>query len=569
MEKTLGAFKAQQCQALKIMEKLHAFLEQGESVGIKIDLNLKAKLHAAIQGVTGEKLKIALIGGFSEGKTSIAAAWMERLDKSSMKISHQESSNEVKVYDVGPDLVLIDTPGLFGFKEHYSDKTHSIEKYKDITKKYVSEAHLILYVMNSTNPIKESHKEDLVWLFRTLNLLPRTVFVLSRFDEVADVEDEREYEENLKVKRDNVVGRLQDLIGLEKQEVAELAIIAVAANPFDMGMDHWLSNLGKFKALSHIALLQAATSEKVTANGGALNIIVETQRSIIRDVLTKQMPIAVANAERIDLEVNKLNTMSVGLKKQLDSTDLQISDVRVSLRQFVTDYFSDLILQAKGLSLGTFSEFFEREVGENGIVLATRLQNEFDRQLRSVSLEVSNMEFSLETEINHFNATVKLLGKQGLDYVVKSNLITNTSVLATRDGIVSASKMIGIDLSKLLKFKPHGAANLAKGITGALAALGLALEAWETWEQAKREEDFRKAIDKMVENFMKQRGDVLELITGPQFINQFFSNYIELQKSVIDVQQCVERQRKQSQQLHAWRQMGETIDAEFTEVNAA
>ncbi|MGV8268407.1 LeoA/HP0731 family dynamin-like GTPase, partial [Pseudomonas aeruginosa] len=81
--------------------------------------------------------------------------------------------------------------------EQENAETQTIEKYKDITKKYVSEAHLVLYVMNSTNPIKESHKEDLTWLFRTLDLLPRTVFVLSRFDEVADVEDEQDYQANL------------------------------------------------------------------------------------------------------------------------------------------------------------------------------------------------------------------------------------------------------------------------------------------------------------------------------------------------------------------------------------
>ncbi|HHX0878268.1 TPA: dynamin family protein, partial [Pseudomonas aeruginosa] len=164
MENTLDTFKAQQARALDLLGKLQRFLGQGVEAGVSIDPALSGKLQNAIDSVAGERLKVALIGGFSEGKTSIAAAWMERLDKSSMKISHQESSNEVKVYEVGEDFVLIDTPGLFGFKEQENAETHTIEKYKDITKKYVSEAHLVLYVMNSTNPIKESHKEDLTWL---------------------------------------------------------------------------------------------------------------------------------------------------------------------------------------------------------------------------------------------------------------------------------------------------------------------------------------------------------------------------------------------------------------------
>ncbi|MBI1509910.1 LeoA/HP0731 family dynamin-like GTPase, partial [Escherichia coli] len=93
-----------------------------------------------------------------------------------------------------------------------------------------------------------------------LDLLPRTVFVLSRFDEVADVEDEQDYQSNLQVKRKNVAGRLREQIGLTDQEEAELSIVAVAANPFDMGVEHWLANLEQFKELSHIATLQTATT---------------------------------------------------------------------------------------------------------------------------------------------------------------------------------------------------------------------------------------------------------------------------------------------------------------------
>ncbi|QQQ14569.1 50S ribosome-binding GTPase [Aeromonas media] len=176
MEKTITEFKAQQAQSVHLLTQLSDFLQQARSVGVKVDAALQAKLENALQAVSDKKLKVALIGGFSEGKTTIAAAWMEKLDKSSMNISQQESSNQVKIYTVGDDIELIDTPGLFGFKEQVNAETNEIEKYKDITKKYVSEAHLVLYVMNSTNPIKESHREDLEWLFKTLNLFMYRIF---------------------------------------------------------------------------------------------------------------------------------------------------------------------------------------------------------------------------------------------------------------------------------------------------------------------------------------------------------------------------------------------------------
>ena len=563
MNKTLDAFKTQQSQALSILEKLHMFLQQGESAGVQIDPNLNAKLQKAIQSIAAEKLKIALVGGFSEGKTSIAAAWMEQLDESTMKISNQESSNEVKLYEVGSDLVLIDTPGLFGFKEQYNEETNLIEKYKDITKKYVSEAHLVLYVMNSTNPIKESHKEDLFWLFRTLNLLPRTVFVLSRFDDVADVADERDYSENLKVKKSNVIGRLQDLINLDKKEEIELAIIAVAANPFGLGTEYWLSNLKEFKQFSHITLLQDATFEKIKSNGGAAVVVQEAKNSIIRDVLHTQLPIAVVTNEKVGQEVERLENMSVRLKKQLESNASQIVAVKTSLHEFVIDYFKNLILQANGLSIETSSNFFEREIGEAGIVLATRLQNEFDRQLRVVTHEINKMTVSYEAEVNHYNNAVTMLGKQGLNYVVKSNLITNTTVLAARDGITTLAKTVGIDFGNLLKFQPWGAVNLAKGLNGALAIIGIGLEAWDSWEQAKREEEFNNSVEQMVDNFNKQRTELLDLINGPEFDGQFFADYKVLERSVQDVRQSLNLRREQRQKFNDWRQVIESIDAEF------
>lgn len=563
MENTLNSFKAKQAQSLAKLEKLAIFLDHGEKIGIPIEPKLQAKLETVIRDVADDKLKVALIGGFSEGKTAIAAAWMERLDKSSMIISHQESSNEVKTYEVDSDLVLIDTPGLFGFKEQYNAEEQSIEKYKDIAKKYVSEAHLILYVMDPVNPIKESHKDDLVWLFRTLNLLPRTVFVLSRFDAVADVESDSEYRQQLAIKRDNVVGRLRDMIGVDEQEISKMAIVAVAANPFEMGIDYWLSNLDKFKTLSHISQLQDATSELIKSNGGALVVVDEAKKSVIRDVLNKLMPIAVDHDERVGQELERLQNMNTRLQKQLNATDGQIADVRRTLRGFVTDYFSDLILQAKGLSLDTFTEFFEREVGTEGIVLTSRLQNEFERQLGAVTLEVRKVNQSFEAEVNHFNMSVMELGKQGVNYVIKGKLVNTGTVLAARDGIVTMAKTVGLDLGSLLKFKPWGAVNLAKGVNGALAFAGLALEAWDTWEKYEREAAFRMAIDELVQNFEKQREELLALLNGSEFTEQFFGNYIGLKEDITNLQESVKQGKKQREAFRAWREMGKAISVDF------
>lgn len=563
MQSTLKEFKKQQSNELQILTKLKSFLEMGEQLGVDIDKNLKTKLLSAMSDVENNKLKVALIGGFSEGKTSIAAAWLEKLDKSTMKITHQESSDEVKIYDIGNDIELVDTPGLFGFKEKFNADTKSLEKYKDITQKYVSEAHLVLYVMNSVNPIKESHKDDLNWLFGTLNLLPRTIFVLSKFDDVADVEDEQSYDNEFAIKKDNVINRLKDLLNLDEQEINNLSVVAVAANPFDMGMEHWLGELQTFKKLSHIAILQQATTEKIKTNGGTNALVIETKKSIIQDVLHKQLPESQKLNKKINEEVNKLNEISQAVNKNMLSLQPQISDAKIALREFVTEYFSNLILQVKGTSFETFNRFFEKEIGSEGININTKIQNEFERQIGSVNFELQKIETNFNAEIESFDKTIRSYGKQGLNYLSKSKIINKDTVIASRDILVTGAKTIGLDIGKYLKFKPWGATKLANGANAALAVIGLAIEIWDSYEQQQKENEFQNAIYEMVVNFETQRSEILNLINGEDFISNFFSIYLDLQNKLQNINNDIVSMQQTKQSFSEWVEMGAIIDVEF------
>ncbi|GAO72929.1 LeoA/HP0731 family dynamin-like GTPase [Comamonas sp. E6] len=566
MNNTLNQFKNQQAQMLNLLNELKEVVQQGEQAGMPHDPKLDDKIQTALRSVSGDKLKVALVGGFSEGKTSIAAAWMERLDKSSMNISHQESSNEVKVYEVDGDFVLIDTPGLFGFKEQMNAETHAVEKYKDITKKYVSEAHLVLYVMNSTNPIKESHKEDLQWLFRTLNLLPRTVFVLSRFDEIADVEDEADYDYNFSIKRKNVHERLSGALHLTSEEQENLSIVAVAANPFDQGVEYWLQNLEEFKALSHIHTLQKATSDKIKQRGYGV-LVQEMQASVINDILGNQLPQALDNHQQISEQVDKLSRMSTDLAGKLNRTSRDIEDARISLRDFATQYFSDLIIQARGCSMETFAEFYEREIGAEGVNVATRLQKEFSQRTQSINFEMQKMQVNFDSEVNHFNVTLKSLGKQGVNHVLKGNMINNSTVLAARDGVVSVAKTVGLDIGKYLKFKPWGAVNFAKGANGMLSVLGIALEAWDTWEKWKREDEFKKAIKKMVEDFEKQRQDFIDLVNLDSFCDDFFPQYTELNQKIKELKLSLNESLNRQLRFERWAESAKAMEVKFRMLN--
>ena len=552
MKTALEAFKAQQVKAHVIENKLLDFLVQGEDAGVSIDPALKLKLQRS--RADNEKLKVALIGGFSEGKTSIAAAWLGKL-KSDMNISHHESSNTVAIYEVDDDLTLIDTPGLFGYKEKFNADTGAQEKYKEITRKYVSEAHLVLYVMNSTNPLKESHVSELSWLFRELNLLPRTVFVLSRFDEVADVTDEDDYQQNFLIKKQNVHSRLNDLIGVKDDEAQSLSIVAVSANPFDAGVEYWLSEPERFSQLSHIPLLQQATTEKIEANGGVERIALETSKSIIQDILFREIPVAVEKDNVLAEQLENLTRAEQRASSDIIFAHKKVSHAQVSLKEFVLDHFTDLILQLQGASMETISAFFEREIGEGGIVLDTRIQNAFSKHIDAVCSDLVRIQTSLNSDISAFDAHMITMGRQGLDWIVKSNVINANNIKAARDLLWSS-----------FKFKPWGAVKFAKGLNGVLAVAGLAFEAWDHWKEAERVKEFEVCKKSLVENLEEQRRELLNKIGASDFSTQFFPGFNDLQKQIEQLSEELKKAERQRNIFAQWRNDAEAIDAEFREM---
>ncbi len=556
MNETLEQFKANQKRNQENLKKLLDFIHTGEKYGIKIEESFKAKINSAIQNAADQKLKVALVGGFSEGKTSIAAAWIECLDKS-MKIDHQESSDAVKIYDIDNEMELVDTPGLFGFKEKIAD-SGKIERYKDITKKYVSEAHLILYALNPSNPIKESRKDDLNWLFRTLNLLSRTIFVISRFDEEADIEDEEDYNKRFKIKKENVQKRLNDLISLSEKEKEGLSIVAVAANPFNEGLEYWLKHKEEFQKLSRIKTLQDATQKKIKENGGKLTIIEEAKKSVIQDVIYKQMPLAKKEQENLKRELEVLNKAMDKRLKEIQNLKGEISQARTNLREFITRYFSDLIRQVVDTSLETFNDFAMREIGEEGININTRVQNAFERETQGIFNEIAKIETSFNADRSFFKKHAGIFGKIGSEFLKQSGFINATNIKLTRDIIAAGGKFVGIDLA--FKFKPWGAVKLAGNLNKALPLISFAVEAWDSWNKYQKEQELEETKEKMVSNFDDQKKEILELINDEtRFKQTCFPSALELEKSFQEIKEAIEKTQEYDQEFEKWIQTGEYL----------
>lgn len=322
------------------------------------------------------------------------------------------------------------------------------------------------------------------WLFRTLNLLVRTIFVISRFDEEADIEDEEDYNKRFKIKKENIQSRLNDLISLSEKEKEGLIIVAVAANPFDLGVEHWLKHQEEFQKLSHIKALQDATQKKIKENGGKLTIIEEVKKSVIQDVIYRQMPLAKQEQQEIKREMEYLNRMIEKRRKDLQNLNSEISQARINLKEFITRYFSGLIAQVSGTSLETFNDLVIREIGDKGINIETRVQNAFERETQGIFNEMAKIETGFNADMSFFEKHAGALGKIGINFLNQSGFINATDIKLARDGVAAVGKFVGMDLA--FKFKPWGAVNLAGSINKGLPLIGLAFEVWDSWKKAKK-----------------------------------------------------------------------------------
>ena len=125
------------------LSQLKNLVEQLDDVGID-STDVLNKIENSISSVRDDTLRIALLGAFSDGKTSVIAGWLGHV-MDNMKIDSDESSNQLAIYKpnhLPEKCEIVDTPGLFGDKEQL-DGNGNVIQYSDITRKYISEAHLI------------------------------------------------------------------------------------------------------------------------------------------------------------------------------------------------------------------------------------------------------------------------------------------------------------------------------------------------------------------------------------------------------------------------------------------
>ncbi len=169
--------------------------------------------------------------------------------------------------------------------------------------------------------------------------------------------------------------------------------------------------------------------------------------------------------------------------------------------------------------------------------------------------------------MSFFEKHAGAFGRIGIKLLEQSKFINATNIKLTRDALVAGGKFVGIDLA--LKFKPWGAVKLASNLNKALPLIGLAFEAWDSWNTHKKIQEFEKAKREMESHFENQKKEILELINDEtKFKQTCFPSALKLEKAFQEIEEKIKKTQERDQEFEKWIQIGEAFKTggDFIEV---
>jgi len=518
--------------------KLEEMLNELEEVGVDVS-DSKIKISDALKTIDSDVLRIALLGAFSDGKTSVIAAWLGRI-MDDMKIDMDESSDRLAIYKPEglPDKCeIVDTPGLFGDKERTIDGAQVM--YEDLTKRYISEAHLIFYVVDATNPLKESHNDIARWILRDLNKLSSTIFVINKMDEVTDLSEESMFDEAAAIKKHTLKGKLKRAANLNDAELDQLNVACIASNPNGRGLEFWFGKPEHYESRSRINALKAMTTKVLSANVPEV-LIAKTGLDVVRDVVGQKIA-----------EADQQLTMLVSYYNQnREETQRITDDIKKGRREVISlagELFNELeamerhlLARLRPLSLDDIKGYLEDEIGYNGddvgFKLNLKIKTAIDRYFEQSSISM-DIEHQL-TASESFLESISEGAMKSAAGVAKS--ISNVPTEVIKGAIFAARDALGNITGLMIKFKPWEATKLAGAISkwagpvGAMISLASDLmNAHKAHEMEQTLQKMKNDIASMIKGAFK---DIYDLISDDAKVLAFFAPQLkEFEKIVAEM----------------------------------
>ncbi|PWR21098.1 LeoA/HP0731 family dynamin-like GTPase [Zavarzinia aquatilis] len=524
-----GQFNSGKEAILGTLEQLRCLLVELGEIGADVAVDLE-KIAAAVKSIELDVLRIALLGAFSDGKTSVVAAWLGRV-MDNMKIDMDESSDQLAVYcpEGLPDQCeIVDTPGLFGDKARAVDGTQVM--YEDVTKRYISEAHLILYVVDATNPLKDSHGSIVRWLLRDLDKLSSTVFVINKMDEVTDLTEQDLFAQQATIKKENLKSKLLRVANLSAVEAGQLNIVCIASNPNGRGLEFWFSKRSQYEERSRINDLKAETSRILDASVPAV-LVAKTGLDVVRDIVGKKVLEARAQLDDLRSYEQRNREESTRIRKDLVKARGEVKRLGGELFDELQNLERQLLGKLRPLAIEDIRGYLEDEIGYSeeavGYKMNLKIKMAVDRFFAQASNVAKTLALDIERELDSSQSFLEAMsGKAARGAGNALQGLARVNPEALKGAILAARDVLGKVTGITIKFKPWGVTNLAgaaKFAPAAGLAIQLASDAWELMSSIQREEklkEIKEEINGMIKSSFK---NVYEIIAHEEKLFECFA----------------------------------------------
>lgn len=534
-------FNIEKQTALKGLGHLRAVLNELGEMGADVGNELQ-KIDSAVQTIESDVLRIALLGAFSDGKTSVIAAWLGKV-MADMKIDMDESSDRLAIYSpqgLPEKCEIVDTPGLFGDKEKKVDGEQVM--YEDLTKRYISEAHLILYVVDATNPLKESHNDIVKWVLRDLNKLSSTIFVINKMDEVTDLTEQVLFDAQATIKKDNLKAKLQRAANLSPDEIARLNIVCLASNPNGRGLEFWFGKPAHYESRSRINDLKAMTTEVLHRNVPAV-LIAKTGLDVVRDVVGQHVLRAEEQLAQLKVFAEQNEEESARISQDISKGRREVKRLAGELFEELQNLENGLLGKLRPLSLENIRDFLEDELGYTvdgvGFKLNVKIKSAIDRSFEQSSKVTNRISQDIGRQLNSSESFLNAMSESALKSMGGAakgiaNLnpdIIKGAIFVARDTLKSVTGVV-------IKFKPHEVSKLAGSISKwagpAGAAFTLASDLFSAYKAHELEQELKNTKDAIAEVIKGSFKDIYDIVGDDEKLMNFFAPQLKEFEKVVE-----------------------------------
>ena len=551
---------------LQKLEALKELLQKGVEHIPELQAYL-SKINSIVDTIKNGEISVVLLGSFSDGKTSAIAGLLGRLEDN-MKIDNDESSDELTIYrpkDLKKGFKIVDTPGLFGTKEREINGQNI--KFSEITERYISEAHIIIYVCDAVVPLKESHVEIIRRVMRDYHKLDNTIFVINKMDEAGyDLLDEYDFNNGCKIKKENLISRLRSTINLTPDEEKRLHVVCIAADPKGKGLQHWFSKIDSYYERSHIKDLRKCVNEVVNnadtdklSSSSYETSVSEVVEGLHKAIECTEKPVSKA-IEKMERDCTEIEEDGKHLKSELTLS-------RNDLRQAINEIKNDAIREINGASLETIGEVISNQLGvQNNQVTFYVFQDKLSAQIEQCcEANANNINLAavkIQDTYSMQDAMLNDAVKYGVGQLKNLN-VSGEQVKAVRDVI-----------AKGYKFKPWGAINMGKDITkwaGWIGAgIGVAFEIYDWYkkhENQKKLNELKKSLTNAINDCISNVFKTFE--SDNEYYKNFAPSYIllcqkiqERNEEIASLKQKVQYLENYKRDIEAWKNSAEHVDFE-------